>query len=85
VAPIGDVVATSRALAHVPEAIVAKEICNFMATLAAANPGFHKTIRCLFKEKGNKDKSKRGDVVKKKSKKCRSNKSDATGKVVTVA
>jgi hypothetical protein len=28
VAPIGDVVATSRALAHVPEAIVAKEICD---------------------------------------------------------
>jgi hypothetical protein len=38
-----------------------------------------------LKEKGNKDKSKRGGAVKEKSNKCRSNKSEATGKVSAVA
>lgn len=37
--PFGDGVAKSRLLAKVPGAVVAREVCDFLATLAAAYPG----------------------------------------------
>jgi hypothetical protein len=39
VAPFGDGVAKSGLLATVPDAIVAREVCDFLATLATAYPG----------------------------------------------
>jgi hypothetical protein len=39
VAPVGVVVDMSKASTRVPGSLVAKEICDFLATLAAANPG----------------------------------------------
>jgi hypothetical protein len=84
VVPVGDVVATSLAAARVPGSLVAKEICDFFATLAAANPRSSKTIGCLLKEKVNKDKSKKGGTMK-NSNKCRRKKSGAMEKVYAVA
>jgi hypothetical protein len=60
VVSVSDVVHTSGALAPVPGSLVSKEICDFFATLVAANPGSGKTIGCLLKKKANKDKSKKG-------------------------
>jgi hypothetical protein len=84
VVPVGDVVATSSAAARVPGSLVAKEICDFFATLAAANPGSSKTIGCLLNEKANRDKSKKGGTMK-NSNKCRRKKSGAMEKVYAVA
>lgn len=47
VVPVGDVVVASRALAYVPEALFAKKICVFLATLDATNPRSSKMIDCL--------------------------------------
>jgi hypothetical protein len=55
-----------------PENECSQGICDFLTTLAAANSGFGKTIRCLLKDKAGRYKSKRGIIVKKKSNKCRS-------------
>jgi hypothetical protein len=39
VVPISDGVAKSGLLATMPEAVVAREVCDFLATLTAAYPG----------------------------------------------
>ena len=88
--PAGDVVVAPRAMARVPRALIAKEICDSLATLDVANPGSGKTIGCLLKEKANRDKksggaSSRPVVLKEKSNKCRSKKSGAIGKASTIA
>jgi hypothetical protein len=36
---VGGVVAKSGALTHVPKSLFTKEICDFLATLTATNPG----------------------------------------------
>ena len=59
VVPVGDVVVAPKAMARVPGALIAKEICDFLATLDAANPGSGKTVGCPLKEKAMRDKSKR--------------------------
>jgi hypothetical protein len=55
---VGDVVATSGILIPMPRTLVAKEICDFLVSWGAANPGSNKTIGCLSKEKGSRDKRK---------------------------
>jgi hypothetical protein len=90
VVPVGDVVDTSTAVARVPGSLVAKEICDVLATLAAAIPGSSKTIGCLLKEKAIRDKSKKGGAIPRlvtmvKSNKCRRKKSGAIEKVYAVA
>ena len=75
---------------RVPGALIAKEICDFLATLDAANPESGKTVGCLLKEKAIKDKksggaSSRPVVLKVKSSKCKSKKSGAIEKASTVA
>lgn len=73
-----------------PGALTAKEICAFLATLDAVNPGSDKTIGCLLKEKVIRDNksgatSSRPVVLKKKSNKCRSKKSGAIEKASALA
>ncbi|XBI96188.1 hypothetical protein VPH35_032508 [Triticum aestivum] len=90
VVPVGDMVVAPRALARVPGALIAKEICHFLATLDAANPGSGKTIGCLLKEKAIRDKksggaSSRPVVLKEKSNKCRTKKSGAIEKASVIA
>ena len=81
----GDTVATSGALTHVPGALVAREICNFLATLAAASPGSGKTFECLLKENATvRDMAREGGAsprllfAKDMSNKCSNKKSDST-------
>ena len=81
--PVGDVVATSGPLPRAPGSLVPKEICDFFATLAAANPGSGKTIGYLLKEKAGKDKTKRSSMKEKS--KCRSKKGGATGNAPEIA
>jgi hypothetical protein len=59
--------------------------------LAAAKPGFSKTIRCLLKEKAIRDKRKRGGTsprlttMSEKPNKCISKKSGSKAKASVVA
>jgi hypothetical protein len=55
---VGDVVVTSGILIPMPRTLVAKEICDFLVSWGAANPGSNKTIGCLWKEKASRDKRK---------------------------
>jgi hypothetical protein len=90
VVPTSDVVVASKASTPVPGALLAKEICDFLVALEAADPGSGKTIGCLLKEKAIRDKKRGGAssrpiILKEKSDKCRSKKSDAIRKASAVA
>ena len=85
VVPTSDVVVASKASIPVHGALLAKEICDFLVALEAADPGSGKTIRCLLKEKAMRDKkrgraSSRPIILKEKSDKCRSKKNDTIRK-----
>jgi len=49
VVPIGDGIDKSEVLTPLPGAVVAREICDFLATLVAACPGSNKSIGCKVK------------------------------------
>ena len=56
--PAGDVAVAYRSLARMSEALSAKEICGFLATLSVANLESGKTVDCHLKDKAITDKSK---------------------------
>jgi hypothetical protein len=86
-----DVLATFGVLARVHGSSVAKQICYFLTTLAAAKPSFSKTIGCLLQEKARRDKRKRGGTsprlttMSEKPNNCRSKKSGSKAKASVVA
>jgi hypothetical protein len=67
VVPIGEGVAKSGVLTHVPRAFVVREICVFLATLAAAYPGCDSQRSAFGNDKSNEFPSKKTGATTKPS------------------